>query len=451
MKRTQQWVWSLCLALLVSSPVLGQEKSVSEEELEEVKGALQGITESAAEYRGYVDALRKIKLTGYLQAQYRLGEVDNVGYPIGLFNGGLFPTHSKSQFQIRRARFKLNYDNTLTQFVLQVDFGAGAFSTKDAYILLIEPWTKSLGMQVGMFDRPFGYEISYSSSNRESPERARFMQTLFPGEREVGLKLFYAPMEGDFTWLRADLGLFNGNGPTSAEFDNFKDLIGRVGAQFPFGESGAELDLGLSGYYGAARSNTKFLYSPGTLTNGLPGWRVDSSATNMGYGSPRRYAGVDAQFYYDLPSVGGAILRAEFVTGKQPGTNASSVSLSTLPGGSLYQRPFVGWYVNYVQNIGPKFQFVAKYDVYDPNTEVAASDFKDQNTSGSSGLNVADIKYSTLGLGAIWHWDDYVKFTLYYEFISNEALSGLSASSPLALYREDVKDNVLTARVSFKF
>jgi hypothetical protein len=451
MKRMQQWVLTIGLALLVSLPASAQEKPVSEEEFEEVKGALQGITESAAEYRTYVDALRKIKLTGYLQAQYRLGQVDNVSYPVGNFSGGTFATYTKSQFQVRRARFKLNYDNTLTQFVLQVDFGAGVFTTKDAYILLIEPWTKSLGMQIGMFDRPFGYEIGYSSSNRESPERARFMQTLFPGEREVGMKLFYAPMEGDFTWLRADLGLFNGSGPTSAEFDNFKDLIGRVGGQFPFGESGAELDLGLSGYYGADRSTVKSLYSPGTLPSGLPGWRVDSSATNVGSGSPRRYAGIDAQFYYDIPSVGGAILRAEYVFGKQPGTNASTTSLSTIPSGPLYQREFTGWYVNYVQNVGSKFQLVVKYDVYDPNTAVAASDFRDQNTSGASGLNVADIAYSTLGVGAIWHWDDYVKFVLYYEFIGNEALTGLSAASPLAVYRENVKDNVLTARVQFKF
>ena len=435
----------------VSFMSYAQEKPVTEEEFEEVKGALQGVMESAAEYRGYVDALRKIKLSGYVQPQYRLGQVDDVPYSYGGFSGGTFPQYSKSQFQIRRARFKIKYDNVLTQLVLQVDFGQTAFTTKDAYALLIDPWVKSFGFQIGLFDRPFGYEISYSSSNRESPERSRFTQTLFPGEREAGAKLFFAPQDGPLSFLRADVGIFNGSGPTALEFDNYKDAIGRVGAQLPLGKSGAELDLGVSGYYGWMRNQTKYLYRTGTLPNGSAGWIVDSAATNFGDGVPRRYAGLDAQFYYDLPVLGGMILRGEVVTGKQPGSNSTSVSFNGLNSSGIYARNFVGWYLYYIQNMGAKLQTVVKYDVYDPNTEVSSSDFTDLNTSGSAGLNVGDLKYSTLGLGLVYHWDDHVKFILYYEWVSNEELSGVSSSSPLAVYRNDAKDNILTFRTQFKF
>ncbi len=86
----------------------------------------------------------------------------------------------------------------------------------------------------------------------------------------------------------------------------------------------------------------------------------------------------------------------------------------------MYQRNFGGYYVYYVQNIGAREQVVVKYDVYDPNTKVAAGDFTTANTSGARGLSANDIKYSTLGLGFIHHLDDNVKFVLYYEWVKNE-------------------------------
>ncbi len=90
--------------------------------------------------------------------------------------------------------------------MLQIDAIQTGVTVKDAYVLVTEPWTQSLGFQMGIFDRPFGYEISYSSSSRESPERSRMYQTLFPGERELGAKLFYAPQLGPLSFLRADVG-----------------------------------------------------------------------------------------------------------------------------------------------------------------------------------------------------------------------------------------------------
>jgi hypothetical protein len=430
----------------------GQEKPATKEELEEVKGALEGLSESAAEYRGYVDALRKIKLSGYIQAQYRYTDLINTPYTVGLYSGGPFPANVKSLFQVRRGRFKIMYDNVLTQSVLQVDATQAGLGLKDAYLMIIEPWTKSFGFQMGVFDRPFGYEISYSSSSRETPERSRVYQTLFPGERELGAKLFYAPQAGPLSMLRADLGIFNGSGPTANEYDNFKDIIGHVAVQLPFDEIGAALDLGASGYFGAVRNGTKYVYSYGTLPNGLPGYGVDSSAANLGDGVKRQYVGLDAQFYYDLPVLGGTILRFEFLTGKQPNNSSNSISNAQQPVGAIYQREFSGWYASLVQNIGNRDQFVAKYDVYDPNTNVTGSDFTAANSSGAAGLSATDIKYSTLGLGFIHHWDDNVKFVFYYEWVKNEKLEQLAGtSSPLALYSDDVRDNVFTFRVQYKF
>ena len=63
-----------------------------------------------------------------------------------------------------------------------------------------------------------------------------------------------------------------------------------------------------------------------------------------------------------------------------------------------------------------------------------------------------DIKFSTLGLGWVHHWDDNVKFVFYYELVKNEKLSNLSGTaSTLSPYADDVKDNVFTFRVQYKF
>ncbi len=435
---------------VAGAPIYAQE-AATKEELEEVKGALEGLSESAAEYRGYVDVLRKIKLSGYIQAQFRLADVMNTGYSVGSFSGGTFPANVKNLFQIRRGRLKVTYDNVLTQYVLQIDAIQTGVILKDAYVMVTEPWTKSVGMQIGVFDRPFGYEISYSSSSRETPERSRLYQTLFPGERELGAKLFYAPQSGPLSMLRADVGMFNGSGPTANEFDNFKDIIGHIGYQIPLDQIGAALDLGMSGYFGNVRNNTKFLYSDGTLGSGR-GFVVDSSAANQSAGVERTYYGIDAQFYYDLPSVGGTILRFEYVAGKQPGTSSTSTSPTSQASGAVYKRKVAGWYGYLVQNIGNRNQFVAKYDEFDPNTSVTASDFITSNTSGAAGLTATDIKFSTLGLGWVHHWDDNVKFVFYYELVKNEKLSNVAGTaSTLSPYADDVKDNVFTFRVQYKF
>jgi len=111
----------------------------------------------------------------------------------------------------------------------------------------------------------------------------------------------------------------------------------------------------------------------------------------------------------------------------------------------MYQRTFSGWYVNLVQNIGQSLQVVAKYDVYDPNTDVEAGNFVQ-----GSGLTMADLKFSTLGLGIVYHWDENIKFVLYNEFVRNEKVPSNSPSS-LAAYRDDVRDDVLTFRIQYRF
>lgn len=452
--KTSHYILFAIVLLYIHTAYAQVTEPASKEELEELKGIVDGINESATEYRTYVDVLRKIKISGYIQSQFRLTDRNGTA---AQYSGGNFPANVNKQFQVRRGRIKVNYDNVLTQFVVELDATQNGVAMRDAYISITEPWLQSFGIQTGVFYRPFGYETSYSSGNRESPEQSRLFQTVLPGERGLGASFFFAPQIGAMSFMRAEVGVFNGSGPAANEFDNFKDLIGRVGVQLPFDDVGAALDLGVSGYLGNVRNATRYVWSQGEPVPGVKGMVVDSLLSNRGAGVGRNYLGVDFQFYYDLPALGGLVLRGEIIGGQQPGgsdstnpagisgRNLSTVSPSTQPSGPIYKRKFLGWYLNLVQNIGDFEQIVLKYDVYDPNTGVSGSDFVPQ-----SNLGTADLKFSTLGMGLIHHWDANVKILLYYEMVRNEKVTPLAGGS-LAAFAEDVKDNVLTFRIQYKF
>jgi hypothetical protein len=172
-----------------------QEKDTTlanlQQKMADVKEQVDGLNEQLLALTPVVDALKKIKITGYIQSQFQVADGDGVGS----FAGGNFAAGVHSRYLVRRGRVKVNYDNDLTQYVLQIDVTPGGVAIKDAYGSIKEPWLKTFGLTAGVFDRPFGFEISYSSSNREAPERTRMYQTLFPGERDMGAKIEITPPE----------------------------------------------------------------------------------------------------------------------------------------------------------------------------------------------------------------------------------------------------------------
>ncbi len=412
------------------------------DEVSNLRAQVENLTENFLETKTTVDGLKKIKLSGLIQTQFQAAE--SAGQVS--FAGGNFAPNVHQRFSVRRGRMKVTYDNDLTQYVLQIDVTQGGVGIKDAYAQMTEPWLRTLTLTAGIFNRPFGFEIEYSSGNRESPERSRIYQTLFPGERDLGVKLSVTPQTAGLDFLRLDAGIFNGTGPTANDFDSRKDFIGRLSAQFPLQQIGLEIDLGGSVYLGGVRQATKYVYTSGLLPSGVKGFGVDSSATNIGASARRSYVGVDAQMYYDIPLIGGMTLRGEYLTGSQPGTATSSASPTSQPTADAYIRGFRGWYVYYVQNVGLDHQFVVKYDVYDPNTRASGTNI------GASGANftTADVSFATLGFGWLYHWDANVKLSAYYEVVRNENVHPLAAGT-LSPFVRDLKDNVLTLRIQYRY
>jgi len=397
-----------------------------------------------------VQILSRLKISGYLQAQWQ--KADTAG--ISSFSGGNFPKHSNNRFGVRRGRVKFTYEHELSAFVVQLDATEKGIGIKDAYIAIHEPWFEFVTLTAGIFDRPFGYEISYSSSVRETPERSRMFQTLFPGERDLGAKITLQPRKGTrFDFIKLDAGLFAGNG-VNAEFDSRLDFIGRIGISKANKAENFKYGFGLSYYHGGVLQGTRFVYTTCIMTDGVTkGFNVDSTSTNLNKFAHRQYLGIDIQLSL-FSVIGLTSLRAEYIKGKQPGGKNSNMSIAsgTAPNYDTYLRIFGGGYIYFIQNIGQsKHQFAIKYDWLDPNVKVAGYDIELNNSEGlSTSLSAADIGYYTLGFGWNYRFNSHTKFTAYYEIVRNE-ITSLPGPNSTNNYTKDLKDNVLTLRVQYKF
>ena len=313
-------------------------------------------------------------------------------------------------------------------------------SFRDLYIGIKDPWLKRNQLMAGIFNRPFGYEVSYSTSSLESPERATVIQYFFPDERDLGAMLTLRTREDSpLNFLKLDAGIFAGNS-INRETDNRKDFIGRLGAEKKIGNWG-QWGAGFSYYNGG-------VYNPTTTAYELQDKRfvaIDKGKT--GTYMKREYFGLDAQFSF-RSGWGKTTIRGEGLIGTQPGIATSSKSPNSgtrpenLPENALYKRPFIGYFFYLIQDIGDSpFSAVVKYDAYDPNTGVKNNEVGRENSFTSE----VDLAQSTVGVGAIYRFNKHIRVQAYYEFNFNETSDFVSG------YEQDRKDDVFTLRLQYKF
>lgn len=378
------------------------------------------------------DPMRNLKISGYIQTQFQWGEKD-ASLKVGSANEN--PGESFNRFGVRRGRVKFTYTKDIASAVFQLDITEKGVGIKDVYLTIKEPWTKIVTVKAGIFDRPFGYEISYSSSRRESPERSAVFQTLFPDERDLGVMLaFQAPESSPLHAVKLEAGLFAGNG-IKQETDSRKDFIGHlsfnksVGSKFSVG-------LGASYYNGGVYQGTEKVYSMKDEK-----FIQDHNPANKGKYAKREYIGFDGRLSY-AGYIGTTRLGAEFITGKQPGKDKSSKSpnSSNLPESDTYIRSFSGGYVVLVQDIGRlPLSAVVKYDWYDPNTDISSDQI------GLNGTGKTDLSQHTLGLGAVWRLNSNIRLQAYYEINKNEKSTNVGGMNT------DIDNDVFTLRLQYKF
>lgn len=395
--------------------------------------------------RPLVNRFQNLSITGYMQPQFQVAQKEGEA----TFEGGNFAVNSKTRFMLRRARVRFDYllpnkekSAPKALFTFQIDATERGVIVRDMFLRLFEPSKQNLSLTMGLFARPFGYEVNLSSSYRETPERGRMSQTLMPGERDMGAMVSYETHNNHRRkpLFKFDAGVFNGVGPTGVtDFDSYKDLISRLSLKEWQLTGKLRVSGGLSFFSGGWRQDTKYRYEMGTV-NGDPSFQVDSSLDNVGAKATRRYGGADVQVAL-LHKWGKTEWRAEYWRGTQPGTATTTVSPAAQPIGPTYIRKFDGAFFYFLQNIiNQKWELMLKYDWYDPNRLVSATSIGKPGTNLSS----TDIKVSTFGVGFTRYFSSNLKVLAYYDLVHNE-------KTALAEYTNDVPDDVFTLRMQLRF
>ena len=435
-----------------------QEATVNEK-LTEVNDKVEGLIERLANDEADLSKLTKIKVSGYMQAQYQHFESLN--------------TQPTNYLSLRRARLKFTYQAADgVKFLLQPDFLPGSVSLREAYVVLNDRWTKSFSLWMGKFNRP-NYEVEYSSGQLENLERSLIIRTLYPGEYALGAKLEYNP---ENTPVHVQLALLNGNdGLTIAnntgtnlnsnenkDFDNYKDIMIRATYNLSLGSFGG-LDFGGSGYFGSLKSNAlKTLSSDYTTIKDI----------NVGDAVQRNWLGGEFQLFADV--LGGMSLKGEYIAGKNASIGYSPVAASgttaAIPGVANFQNNFSGYYLYWIKNLGNKNQFSFRYDYYDPNTDITGKDVTiakytstDATTLKDRVSGKSDLATTTFGFALHHYFDDNIRISLSYDIVNNEKVSaaGLLTENYTKAdgtvvkngldYSKNVNNNVLTFRIQAKF
>ena len=408
------------------------------------------LAESVKKLQSEVGFLKNLKVSGWIQAQFQVAEWKGAK----TFDGGDFLPNSNNRFMIRRGRVKFTYAYKWSEYVFQLNATERGVNIADIYAKLTDPWTKSFSIYAGVMNRPYGFEIEQSSSVRETPERSRFNQTLMPNERDMGAKISFQPPKGSKLYgFRVDAGLYNGTGiavpgtsPSFAwvtDFDSFKDFIGKIRYEKTTKNDKIKFGIGASHYNGGFYYSSNKVYKDVvTDSTGVKVWQLSDTNTvaYKGNKAPRMYYGGDFQFEVNT-KLGTTSIRGEYLAGTQSGTASSSKSPTAVPTGAIFVRPISAGYAYFIHRIGKsKHEIAVKYEWYDPNTKVTGQDL-----TGMNSMTDGEIKYQMLGLGYNFYAHENVKFMLHYNMVQNENAKGLAG------FTRDLKDNVFTVRMQYKF
>jgi len=297
--------------------LLIKNKTITQEQADSVRAesAIKQQDLDAGKRSFFATAGRLIQLSGYTQLRYRFlqesGKID--------------------EFDIRRARLDVRGAvSPYFAYRLQTDF---AVSPKllDAYaeVKLFD----YLNLTVGQAKIPFSFENLASSNKMESIDRSQVVEALVArgkdvignqNGRDIGVQVGGTFWKFDHRFLfDYKIGVFNGSGINQDDKNKNKDIVGRLIAHPIKG-----LDFGGS-------------YYTGTGTFGTP------TATNQ----DRNRYGIELN--YEQPRF---FVRGEFIEGKD-GTTSKN-----------------GWYIQTGYFVIPaRLQLIAKYDTYDPNTDIASN------------------------------------------------------------------------------
>jgi len=412
---------------------------------ESVKTKIELLKEDVEKNLIEIKRLKKLRISGYIQAQFEVGQ-EFAETKVGARRTFDKNRDGKSgdffRFGIRRGRIRFTWEESFGSAVFQLDITERGVGFRDVFFKVSEPWLNIASLTTGIFFRPFGNELSYSSARRESPERTVLYQELFPDERDLGAMITLAgpkgsPIEG----LKLEAGAFCGNG--IAVPDNGKmDFIGRL--KFDQKWSNLTFGIGVSMYYGSVRNTDTLLY---TVEGGK--WTREDVEKNLK--NVRQYYGVDMQFSVQT-SWGITNIRGEVLFGTQPSTaerfrspNRDLMQFGAIPFSHI--RNFWGAHVYFVQDIYKTPLTVAlRYEYMNPNTQIYNEEVR----------NSVDLSYNYLGFGLLVRCTPSLRLMCFYDMPFNSTRNNIPISEPDTKinplnYQEHVREGVFTCRLQFRF
>ena len=380
-----------------------------------------------------VDGANSIRFRGLAQLDSRLFFGDG---------GGI----ANNAFILRRARlitegqFAKNYG---FQFV--TEFGGSSVSILDANFTVAVD--KALQFKFGKFKVPVGLELLQSDSWTFFNERS-IVTNLVPN-RDLGVLASGDILGGKLNYTAGIVGgVADGASTTNSDFDNEKDIVGRLWAS-PFKDDAGSivqgLSFGVSGSYGREKTTagrtggyrtdgqqTFFSYLATTITDG-PNWRVspqlDYRSGSFGLQSEYVISTVNVR-----PSATGKLTelqnKAWQVSAGYVLTGENSAYAGVVPASNF----------DLTKRTWGAFEVVGRYA--DLKIDHAAFPLYASATS-----NAHEAK--SLGLGLNWYLSKAVRFTFDYYQTKFDRAPGAPATLTNAVIRQDEKSLITRFQVSF--
>jgi hypothetical protein len=372
--------------------------------------------------------LQNVKVTGFIQPQFQYVETKGAS----TVSAGNFADNTNSRIVLRRGRLKTTFTSENSVYVFQIDATELGVTLDEVYVTVTEPWLNTFSITAGIFNRPLGYEVAYSSSKLEPAERSRVVKAICPGEKDMGAMITitpptYTPLH-DFVF---EIGLFNGTGPYTRDFDNRKDLIAHLYYTNTVLSDLISYRLGASLQSGGFDNQRNNHYS---WDDGFVLTPNDTLAKAV-----RNFKALEGEFTVKW-KMGTTQMRGEYFFGQQSATLSSNRNPAIAPDAEAATRYFTGGYLLLLNTIPQtKLELVARYDWYDPNSRASGEEIGTLSDTGKS-----DICYKTFGFGFNYLFNVNLKLLAWYELITNE-------STMVSGYTSDLNDNLFTLRLQYKF
>ena len=296
-----------------------------------------------------LDLLKKTKLFGFLQVQYR--DTNQTG-------------GANDAFSVRRMRIGLDHQaNPKTSMRVSFDHASGTNQQgtilKDAYLNYDLDPTKQdidLAIRAGQHTIPLGYDIVRGDIEREFPERAQYSQKLFNGERSQGISVRYGMGNG----VTAHVGGWNALAVSDSEQANLAPGgESRLAMSAGLRKKGSNYEVGLSGFKGERPT-----FVSGTGVTAVTHPRVDREFIYVdGY-----WSGIFNPKLY---------IRGEAMWGKD------RLPVTGTPAAPRGQTDMNGYQVQMGYNFNWANQLNVRFEQFDPNS----------NTDGNA----------IIGYGAAWN------------------------------------------------